>query len=223
MTGMSAGEPHELWPPDLFERAAAVLAFIAGHVLVQDGLDPAGERDIAQWIALISADVGCACAAIAERPADADAERVAAAWLACAGADALARAAGVRAREPGRADRRSARSPGQRADVRARVAAGDPDRVRGRGARPARRRGRADHDRRPRRPRPRAALPASAHRGARRDASRAAESAERADTEAPPEPVQDTLWALEETAHTAAGAAVLLHPGGTLGMPKDTA
>ena len=89
MTGIDNGEGHELWPPERHNRAAAVLEFIAGHVFAQDALDPGHERDIAQWIALISADVGGACTAITARSADADGERAVAAWLVCAGADAL--------------------------------------------------------------------------------------------------------------------------------------
>ena len=41
--------------------------------------------------------------------------------------------------------------------------------------------------------------------------------------EAPPDRVRDTAWTLKEVAHTAADAAVQLHPGGQVGMPDDTA
>src|SRR3954447_9753622 len=89
MTGMSAGEPHGLWPADLNERAAEVLEFIAGHVIVQDQLDDGEERKLEQWIALLGRDIGGACAAIAERPGEPDGVRAAVAWLACASADTL--------------------------------------------------------------------------------------------------------------------------------------
>jgi hypothetical protein len=47
----------------------------------------------------------------------------------------------------------------------------------------------------------------------------AAQAAETADADAAVDPVQATLWALEDVSHTAAAAAVLLHPGGVVGMP----
>jgi hypothetical protein len=115
----------------------AVLNFIVGYVLVQDERNDPPEREIAQWMGLISLDLGGARAAHAARPGDADSERAAAAWLACAAAGRVARPAGLRASRPCRADRASARAHGQCADVPARVAAGDPDRVRDRRARPA--------------------------------------------------------------------------------------
>src|SRR4051812_42371857 len=89
MTANGAGEPHGLWPADLHERAAEVLEFIAGHVIVQDQLDDGAPREIAQWIALLGRDIGGACAAIIEGPGDVDAVRTAVAWLACASADAV--------------------------------------------------------------------------------------------------------------------------------------
>jgi hypothetical protein len=46
VTGIDDGEWYAFGLADLHERAAAVLEF-AGHVLVQDELDPGHERDIA--------------------------------------------------------------------------------------------------------------------------------------------------------------------------------
>ena len=47
--------------------------FIAGHVLVQEQLDPDPERDLAPWIGLIGGHVGRAAGVVAERPTDPDA------------------------------------------------------------------------------------------------------------------------------------------------------
>src|SRR4051794_14160284 len=89
MNDTNTGEPRGLWPSDLHERAASVLSFIVGHLLVQEEFDRAPERDIASWIALIATDIGQASAAVSHVGDDVDAERASAGWLACASADAL--------------------------------------------------------------------------------------------------------------------------------------
>jgi hypothetical protein len=55
---MNADERAGLWPRDLHARADAVMTFIVGHVAVQDQLDARPGRDLADWIALVSGDVG---------------------------------------------------------------------------------------------------------------------------------------------------------------------
>jgi hypothetical protein len=65
---VSAGEPHDLWPADLHERAAEVFMFVEGHLAVQELLDDNPDRHLAEWIALITADTGAACAALVLGP-----------------------------------------------------------------------------------------------------------------------------------------------------------
>ena len=89
MTGSNPPEPRDLWPPDLHERAAEVFSFITGHLIVQQQLDDENHRDISTWIALISADLGQACATAVEWYDDPDAARATVGWLACTSADAL--------------------------------------------------------------------------------------------------------------------------------------
>ena len=223
MTGMSAGEPHEPWPPDLHERADAVLNFIVGHVLVQDELDDASEREIAQWIGLISLDLGGASAAHAARPGDADGERAAAAWLACAAADALrARLAFTPADRAEQIEHLHAHmvsvqmcQPAWRPAIQiAFVIAALGQLVEH--AMPLMT---ADPDAHGPVPRFQHALLEVLNAQA---PDPTADDRERTDADDPPDPVTDTAWTLDELAHTAAAAAVQLRPGGPVGMPDDT-
>ena len=223
MSGILTGEPDGRWPKDmLFMRAAAVLEFIVGHVLVQEQLDPDPERDLADWIALIGGHVGRAAGVVAERPTDADAVRAAADWLACAGAEAWrarlafspvdreqqirqleAHVISVHALE--RAWRPAVQiafvlaALGRLADAAEPIMTADPQ---------------AGGPVPPLRTELRALL-RQAH------PELVAEAAARAAAAEPTDPVKDTIWALEEFAHAAAGAAVQLHPGGAIGIPGE--
>jgi hypothetical protein len=79
---MSADGRVGLWPQDLHPRADAVMTFTVGHMAVQDELDARPDRDLAEWIALMSGDVGRAAMLIARDPEEPDALRAAVARLA---------------------------------------------------------------------------------------------------------------------------------------------
>jgi hypothetical protein len=219
---VTSGEPHDLWPADLHERAAEVFTFIQGHLVVQAELDDDTARPLAAWIALITADIGAACAALTSRPSDADAERTVVAWLACASADAL------RAR--------FAFSPVDRAGELAQLHAGLVSAQMSEpawrpviqtmfviaalgevvaAARPIVTADPADHGPVPRFDR----LVAETLLHLRPEL--AAKTPPESDDEETLDPVTATSWALEDLARAAGGAAVLLHPGGPVGMPAD--
>lgn len=83
------GEMPDLWPPGTLERINDVTHFVAGHLVTQQQIDLVEDRDLAQWIALISGHVGRAAELVARAPDDADALRGAVVWLACASADTI--------------------------------------------------------------------------------------------------------------------------------------
>ena len=66
-----------------------MFSFITGHLIVQQQLDDEKHRDISTWIALISADLGQACAMAVEWYDDPDAAQATVGWPACTSADAL--------------------------------------------------------------------------------------------------------------------------------------
>ena len=221
---MSAGEPHDLWPADLHERAAEVFAFVEGHLAVQEQLDDRRDRQLEQWIALITADVGAACARLASDPDGADTERAAVAWLACASADSL------RAR--------LAFSPADRIEemeqlhahlvsVQMSEPAWQPaiqitfvisalgELVQA--ARPLMTADPAAHGPVPRFDQ----LVGEA--SLRLDPGLASRAPQVPGEDEELDPVEATGWALEDVAYAAGGAAVLLHPGGPVGMPPDHA
>src|SRR5690242_8184170 len=88
MCGMD-GEMPDLWPPGTLERINDVTHFVAGHLMTQQQIDLVEERDLAQWIALVSGHVGRAAELVADTPNDVDALRGAVVWLACASADTI--------------------------------------------------------------------------------------------------------------------------------------
>jgi hypothetical protein len=221
MHDTNAGEPHGLWPSDADARAASVLAFVVGHPVLQEQLDETPERDHATWIALIGTDLGAACRVVSAARDDADAERAAAGWLACASADALrarfafapadraellddlhAHLISVQLSEP-------AWKPaiqvafvttalGQLAETATPIMTADP----------------TAHGPVPRFDQVVAAILRLLHPDLP-----AERRAEPVTNEPALDPIEAASWALEDIAHTAAGAAVLLHPGGPVGIP----
>ncbi|RKQ90850.1 hypothetical protein C8N24_0665 [Solirubrobacter pauli] len=83
------GKMPDLWPPGTLERINDVTHFVADHLVTQRQLDLVEDRDLAQWIALISGHVGRPAELVARVPTDADALRGAVVWLACASADTV--------------------------------------------------------------------------------------------------------------------------------------
>ena len=81
--------PLRYLPEDAFERVDAVLTFVAGHLTVQDYLDEQPDRRLSQWIALITSTVGQAATAVLQDARDPDDLRSAVAWFACACGDAM--------------------------------------------------------------------------------------------------------------------------------------
>ena len=67
------GEMPDLWPPGTLERINDVTHFVYGHLVTQQQIDLAQDRELAQWIALISGHVGRAAELVARAPDDADA------------------------------------------------------------------------------------------------------------------------------------------------------
>ena len=221
---MNAGEPHDLWPADLHEWAAEVFTFVEGHLAVQEQLDDNPDRQLAEWIALITVDIGAACAALISDPSGADSERAAVAWLACASADALrarfAFSPADRAEELGQLHARlvsvQMTEPAWRPAIQTTfviTALGELVQA----ARPIMTADPAAHGPVPRFDR----LVGEAL--LRLDPDLASKVPPSPDKDEKLDPVTATSWALEDVAHAAGSAAVLLHPGGPLGMPPDHA
>jgi hypothetical protein len=210
----------ELGSTEMFVRAGAVVEFIFGHLLVQEEVDPQPERYIANWISLLTGHVGRASSIIAAGTQDQEARRTAAAWLACASADALrARLAFAHAdRATQLADleahvlsvlalERSWRPAvqvalvvaalGELAEAAAPIMTADPDA--GGPVPPFRR--------------------ALARALDERYPDLAPEVAARVSAREPVDDVEETAWALDDLAQCAGAAAVVIHPGGVLGMP----
>ncbi|MBE2318370.1 hypothetical protein DVA67_020480 [Solirubrobacter sp. CPCC 204708] len=96
---MDGKMPH-LWPPGTLERINDVTHFVAGHLVTQQQIDLLEDRDLAQWIALISGHVGRAAELVARAPDDTDTLRGAVVWLACASADTIRAKAAFDATDP---------------------------------------------------------------------------------------------------------------------------
>jgi hypothetical protein len=217
---VNADERTGLWPDDLHPRVDAVMTFIQGHVTVQSECDTRPDRDLAEWIALISGDIGRAAMLITRNPDEPDALRAAVAWLACASADGL-RAHTARMAGAGRAPQWQElhahlvstlmSEPAWRPPIQVTfvIAALGELAV---SAEPIVRAGPDAHGPVPRFGRDVTAVLRSWHPELATQAEAIA-----ADDDA--DPVQTTLWALEDVWRSAAGAAVLLHPGGVVGMP----
>ena len=197
-----------------------MFSFITGHLIVQQQLDDENHRDISTWIALISADLGQACATAVDWYDDPDAARATVAWLACTSADALrARLSFPRTDQAEHIEQLHAHlvsvqmcEPAWLPTIQVSFVTGVLGEL-AQAATPLMTEDPAGHGPVPRFNQAVARALLRLHPELRR------ESTEVPDDEEQLDPVEATCWALQDVAHAAGGAAVLLHRGGLVGMP----